>query len=46
MAQIHLEQKRFTEARREIDKELALLPESAGARALKERLVALEAASP
>jgi predicted Zn-dependent protease len=46
MAQIHLEQKRFPEARREIEKELALLPESAGARALKERLRALEAVSP
>jgi tetratricopeptide (TPR) repeat protein len=46
MAQIHLEQKRFAEARREIERELALLPDSAGARALLERLLALEAVSP
>jgi Flp pilus assembly protein TadD len=46
MAQIHLEQKRYAEARREIEKELALLPESAGARSLEKRLQALEAGSP
>jgi tetratricopeptide (TPR) repeat protein len=46
MAQIHMEQKRWAEARREIERELALVPDSAGARALAERLRALEAATP
>jgi tetratricopeptide (TPR) repeat protein len=42
LAQIHLERKNYAEARREIDRELALVPESAGARALKQRLDAEE----
>jgi tetratricopeptide (TPR) repeat protein len=46
MAQVHMEQKRWAEARREIEKELAIVPESAGARALLARLSALEATSP
>jgi tetratricopeptide (TPR) repeat protein len=46
MAQIHMEQKRWADARREIDRELALIPDSAGARALAERLRALEAGAP
>jgi Flp pilus assembly protein TadD len=45
MAQIHVEQKRWAEARREIELELALVPDSAGARALEKHLRALEAAS-
>jgi tetratricopeptide (TPR) repeat protein len=46
MAQIHMEQKRWAEARREIERELVLVPDSAGARALAERLRALEAGAP
>jgi len=46
MAQIHIEQKRWADARREIERELRLVPESAGARALHERLQALEAGPP
>jgi tetratricopeptide (TPR) repeat protein len=46
MAQIHMEQKRWPDARREIERELALIPASAGARALAERLRALEAGAP
>jgi tetratricopeptide (TPR) repeat protein len=46
MAQIHMEQKRWAEAWREIERELLLVPESAGARALRERLQALEAGPP
>jgi tetratricopeptide (TPR) repeat protein len=46
MAQIHLEQKRWADARQEIEKELALVPESAGARALQQRLLAEQAKSP
>jgi protein O-GlcNAc transferase len=46
MAQIHLEQKRWAEARQEIERELQIVPDSAGARALGERLRALEASSP
>lgn len=42
LAQIHLEQKRFADARREIELELALVPESAGARALLARVEAEE----
>jgi tetratricopeptide (TPR) repeat protein len=42
LAQIHLEQKNYAEARKEIDLELAIVPESAGARALKRRLDAEE----
>ncbi len=46
MAQIHMEQKRWAEARREIERELALIPDSVGAQALAERLRALEADAP
>ncbi len=46
MAQVHLEQKRWAEARKELERELAIVPESAGARALLERLSALEAGAP
>jgi len=46
MAQVHMEQKRWAEARREIERELRIVPESAGARALLERLSALEAGAP
>jgi Tfp pilus assembly protein PilF len=46
MAQIHMEQRRWAEARREIERELELVPDSAGARALAERLRALEAGTP
>jgi tetratricopeptide (TPR) repeat protein len=46
MAQIHLDEKRWTEARQEIERELAIVPESAGARALLARLTALEAGAP
>jgi tetratricopeptide (TPR) repeat protein len=42
LAQIHLEQKNYGEARKEIDREFAIVPESAGARALKQRLEAVE----
>jgi tetratricopeptide (TPR) repeat protein len=42
LAQIHLEQKNYDEARKEIARELAIVPESAGARALKQRLEAVE----
>jgi tetratricopeptide (TPR) repeat protein len=45
MAQIHVEQQRWDEARREIARERALVPESAGARALELHLRAQEAAS-
>ena len=46
LAQIYLEQKRWAEARQEIERELALVPESAGARALKQRLDSEEAKTP
>jgi tetratricopeptide (TPR) repeat protein len=46
MAQIHMEQKRWAEAHQEIERELALVPDSAGARALDERLRALEGRAP
>jgi len=46
MAQVHLEQRRWAEARREIERELAIVPESAGARALLARLSALEGGTP
>jgi Flp pilus assembly protein TadD len=42
LAQIHLEQKNWTAARQEIERELALVPESAGALELKRRLEAEE----
>jgi Tfp pilus assembly protein PilF len=38
MAQIHMEQRRWAEARREVERELQVVPESAGARALRARL--------
>jgi len=43
MAQIHLEQGRTADARREAEVELEVVPESAGARALLARLAPLEA---
>ena len=46
IAQIHMEQKRWAEARQEIERELALVPDSAGALALRERLRALAPGSP
>ncbi len=46
MAQIYAEQKRWAEARREIERELAIVPERAGAHALLERLAALKAGAP
>jgi len=46
MAQVHMEQKRWAEARQEVERELAIVPESAGARALLARLSALEAGAP
>jgi tetratricopeptide (TPR) repeat protein len=46
MAQIHMEQKRWADARREVERELALIPDSAGALALAGRLRALEAGTP
>ena len=45
-ARIHLDEKRWAEARQEIERELAIVPESAGARALLARLQALEAGAP
>jgi tetratricopeptide (TPR) repeat protein len=42
LAQLYVEQKRWAEARAEIERELALVPESAGARALRLRLEAEE----
>jgi tetratricopeptide (TPR) repeat protein len=45
MAQIHLDERRWAEARQEIERELLIVPESAGARALGERLRVLEAGS-
>lgn len=46
MAQIYVELKQWAEARTEIERELAIVPESAAARALLQRLPALEAAAP
>jgi tetratricopeptide (TPR) repeat protein len=46
MAQVNMEQKRWAEARQEVERELAIVPESAGARALLERLSALDAGAP
>jgi tetratricopeptide (TPR) repeat protein len=43
MAQVHVEQKRWAEARKEAERELVVVPESAGARALLRQLAALEA---
>jgi len=45
MAQVLMEQKRWGEARQEVERELAIVPESAGARALLARISALEAAA-
>ncbi len=42
LAQIHLEQKNWATARQEIERELAIVPDSAGALALKQRLEAEE----
>jgi Tfp pilus assembly protein PilF len=46
MAQIHMEQGRHADARREAAAEMKLVPESAGARALLQRLDQLEAGRP
>ena len=46
MAQIHLEQGRTADARREAERELEVVPESAGARALLARVGQLEARRP
>jgi Tfp pilus assembly protein PilF len=46
MAQIHMEEGRYADARREAQRELAVVPESAGARALLARLAQLEAGKP
>jgi tetratricopeptide (TPR) repeat protein len=46
LAQIHMDERRWAEARQEIERELALVPESAGARALLQRLPAAEPKSP
>jgi tetratricopeptide (TPR) repeat protein len=46
LAQIFMEQKRWAEARQEVDRELALVPDSLGARMLKQRLLAEEGKSP
>lgn len=43
LAQIYLDEKRWADARQEIERERALVPESAGARALEARLRAEEA---
>ncbi|HEY5907426.1 MAG TPA: hypothetical protein VIZ31_05240, partial [Vicinamibacteria bacterium] len=42
LAQVHLGEGRYADARREVEKELALVPESAGARALLEQIRATE----
>ncbi len=44
LAQIYLEQRRAADARQELDRELAIVPESLAALALKKRLEALEPA--
>lgn len=46
LAQIHLDLKNWEDARKEIERELAIVPESAGARALLQRLQAEEAKAP
>jgi tetratricopeptide (TPR) repeat protein len=46
MAQIHLEEKRWAEARREVGLELELVPDSAGARALLRQIEVREAGAP
>lgn len=46
MAQIHLEQGRYADARREAEREIEVVPESAGARALLARLAQIEAGKP
>jgi tetratricopeptide (TPR) repeat protein len=45
LAQLHMEQKQWADARREVDLELAVVPESAGARALLRQIDTLQAAS-
>ncbi len=42
LAQVHLGEGRYADARREVEQELALVPESAGARALLEQIRAAE----
>jgi tetratricopeptide (TPR) repeat protein len=46
LAQIYMEQKRWADARQEVERELAVVPESLGARLLYRRLQDLEAKSP
>lgn len=46
LAQLYMEQKRWAEARQEVERELALVPESLGARIMRQRLHTLEAKSP
>ncbi len=46
LAEIHLEQGRTADARKEIEEELALVPESIAALSLKDRIVAAESKSP
>lgn len=43
MAQIHMEQGRYADARREAERELEVVPESAGARTVLARVAQLEA---
>ena len=46
LAQLYIEQKRWAEARQEVDRELSIVPDSLGARLLRQQLQALEAKSP
>ncbi len=46
MAKVLMDDRRWAEARREIERELTIVPESAGARALLAQLSALEAGAP
>jgi tetratricopeptide (TPR) repeat protein len=46
LAQIHMQEERWTEARRELELELEVVPESAGALALRQRLPAPEPKTP
>jgi tetratricopeptide (TPR) repeat protein len=46
LAQIYIEQKRWADARQEVERELLVVPDSLGARLLQQRLRALDAKSP
>jgi protein O-GlcNAc transferase len=46
LAQLHMQAQRWAEARQEIARELAIVPESAGARALQQRLQATQPEPP